>query len=48
MPAHISFRTFFMLPLIGFGLFALAACNTAEGLGEDIENTGEAIQKEAR
>lgn len=30
-----------------FGLLAVAGCNTAEGFGEDVENTGDAIQKEA-
>ena len=28
-------------------LFALAACNTAEGIGEDLESAGEAIDEEA-
>lgn len=27
---------------------ALAACNTAEGFGQDVENTGEAIEEEAK
>lgn len=27
---------------------ALTACNTAEGFGKDVENTGEAVQKGAR
>jgi len=26
------------------GMFALAACNTIEGAGEDIEETGDAIE----
>ncbi|MBO6677657.1 entericidin A/B family lipoprotein [Parvibaculum sp.] len=30
--------------LLGFGL---AACNTIEGAGQDIENTGEAVQDTA-
>ena len=29
------------------GLLTLAACNTAEGLGQDVENAGEAIEQEA-
>lgn len=29
------------------GGLALGACNTAEGFGEDMENTGEAIEEEA-
>lgn len=41
-------RKIIALPLIGLGLIALSACNTAEGFGEDVENTGEAIQKEAK
>lgn len=41
-------RKIIALPLIGLGLVALSACNTAEGFGEDVENTGEAIQREAR
>lgn len=28
-------------------LVALAACETAEGFGQDVENAGEAIQNEA-
>ena len=41
-------RKIIALPLIGIGLIALSACNTAEGFGEDVENTGEAIQKESK
>lgn len=41
-------RKIIALPLIGLGLIALSACNTAEGFGQDIENTGEAIQKESK
>lgn len=48
MPDRNRLRLFFAFPLISLGLLALSACNTAEGLGQDIENTGEAIQKEAR
>jgi len=29
------------------GLLAVAGCNTAEGIGEDIEAAGEAIEEEA-
>lgn len=29
------------------GLLAVAGCNTAEGFGQDVENTGEAIEDEA-
>lgn len=28
-------------------LFALVACETVEGFGQDVENTGEAIEDEA-
>jgi len=38
-------RKFIALPLVLLGLIALSACNTVEGLGEDIENTGEAIKR---
>lgn len=41
-------RKIIAFPLIGLGLIALSACNTAEGFGEDLENTGEAIQKESK
>jgi len=33
--------------LIAAALLALAGCNTAEGVGEDIESAGEAIDEEA-
>jgi len=29
------------------GALAVAGCNTAEGFGQDVENTGEAIEEEA-
>lgn len=48
MSTLYDLRKYFALPLLGLGLIALSACNTAEGFGEDVENTGEAIQKEAR
>lgn len=41
-------RKMIALPLVGLGLIALAACNTAEGFGEDVENTGEAIERTAK
>lgn len=34
----------FALAVAGFSLAALAGCNTVDGAGQDIENTGEAIQ----
>ena len=41
-------RKMIALPLVGLGLIALGACNTAEGFGEDVENTGEAIERTAK
>ena len=35
------------LMLATFSAAALSACNTVEGAGQDIENTGEAIQNSA-
>jgi predicted small secreted protein len=29
-------------------VFALAACNTMQGLGKDVERTGEKIQEKAK
>ena len=29
-------------------LFGLSACNTMEGLGQDVESTGEALEREAQ
>jgi len=31
-----------------FASWGLAACNTTEGFGKDVENTGEAVQDAAR
>ena len=33
--------------LIGFALLALAACNTMEGAGEDIQSGGKALENSA-
>lgn len=33
--------------VILLSLFALAACETVEGAGRDIQNAGEAIEREA-
>jgi predicted small secreted protein len=33
--------------MICAALLALAGCNTAEGIGEDLESAGEAIDQEA-
>jgi len=35
------------LAITSFSAAALSACNTVEGAGQDIENTGEAIQDSA-
>lgn len=37
----------FVLLLAGAASLALAACNTVEGAGEDIEAAGEAVQNTA-
>jgi predicted small secreted protein len=48
MPTEIPIRRLLALPLAaGLALAALSGCNTTEGLGEDLENTGEAIEEEA-
>ncbi|MBO0335343.1 entericidin A/B family lipoprotein [Sneathiella sp. CAU 1612] len=36
-----------MMGLLVLASLSLAACETMEGAGEDIEDAGEAIQKEA-
>jgi len=38
-----------LLPIttLGLALFALAACNTVEGAGKDIEKAGNAIEETA-
>ena len=40
-------RAIFMLGLLVLASLSLAACETMEGAGEDIEDAGEAIQKKA-
>lgn len=43
-------RSYPLLPTLlfaGLSAFALAACNTVEGAGEDIESAGESIQDSA-
>lgn len=37
-----------LLGIFSVQALALAACNTAEGFGKDVENTGEAVQKGAK
>jgi predicted small secreted protein len=38
----------YLLILIALGALALAACNTMQGLGKDVEVVGEKIQKKAQ
>jgi len=40
----IAIRMLLLTFLVGAGL---AGCNTMEGLGQDLENAGEAIEQEA-
>ena len=40
-------RHIFMIGFIALASLSLAACETMEGAGEDIEDAGEAIQKKA-
>lgn len=46
---HISDRVRFLMTILlaGAGVLALAACNTTEGAGKDIESLGESIQDAA-
>jgi predicted small secreted protein len=44
MNKYLSHMAFTVLLLAHFGL---AACNTAEGFGEDVQSTGEAIEDSA-
>lgn len=39
---------FLLLGIIGMQALVLTGCNTAEGFGQDVENTGEAMQEGAR
>ncbi|MDF1847828.1 MAG: entericidin A/B family lipoprotein [Parvibaculaceae bacterium] len=41
-------RSIRMLGLTMAMALGIAACNTVEGVGQDIENTGDAIQDSAR
>ncbi len=40
-------RKILALLLMGGYLITMAGCNTVEGMGEDIEASGEAIEEEA-
>ena len=39
---------FFMWPILGFFIFGLAACNTIEGAGKDVDAAGDAVEDTAR
>ena len=41
-------HTLFTLALLAAASFTVAACNTVEGAGQDVENAGEAVQDAAR
>ena len=41
-----NIRIFLFSIILGVGAFALTACNTAEGFGEDVESAGEEIEEE--
>lgn len=43
----MTFRLFFNFMLCAVITLGLAACETVEGAGEDIENLGEAIEDSA-
>lgn len=42
-----SFAKIAFVMLLLIGTASLTACNTVEGAGQDIENTGEAVQDAA-
>lgn len=41
-------KNFVQLLLVGLSAWVLAACETVEGAGEDLENVGEEISDTAR
>lgn len=41
-------RQVFMMAVMALLAMALAACNTINGMGKDIEKAGEAIQKSTK
>lgn len=43
----MSISRFAVLLIAGLSLMGLSACNTAKGLGQDIQNTGEYIEEKA-
>ncbi|GAB4376111.1 MAG: hypothetical protein Kow00114_39610 [Kiloniellaceae bacterium] len=46
-PRRTGRKALLALTVAAFSAAALSACNTVEGAGKDIENTGEAIQESA-
>ncbi len=44
---NLTYRLFLTLSAL-FGAIALSGCNTAEGVGEDVEAAGEGLQDAAR
>ena len=43
-PMEILMKTFLLLVLMLTGLTALTGCNTFRGLGEDVEEAGDAVK----
>lgn len=43
----MKLKTIFALALLSLASFSVAACNTVEGAGRDVENAGEAVQDAA-
>jgi predicted small secreted protein len=41
-------RRLFLLILMSAGLTAVAACNTVEGVGEDMQAAGDAVEETAQ
>ena len=36
-----------LLVLLSFGVLSISACNTVEGVGQDVKATGSAVEKAA-
>ncbi len=43
----MSITKYAVLLIAGLGLVSLSACSTAKGFGQDVEDTGEYIEKKA-
>lgn len=41
-------KTAMLIPLLALALIGLAACETVEGVGQDMQNAGAAMSQEAR